>query len=321
MKLDPLSINSKHSPNIAFMQSSNLLDDSISKNDICAIITTYRPDNQFYERVERVREQVGLIVIVDDGASQGNLSLLAKWFRGSDKIIVHHHHANYGVAASLNTGIAIAKERGFRWILTLDDDSLIEPQTVKGLIHALKTIKRKKPIGVIGMSWTDRGTICKGNPLGGSRAGYAEKRGIITSGSLFAMTTFEKAGPFREDFFIDMVDYDFCLRVRTKGFLVIKLAEIGFDHSLGSRTVHHLFGMKLMIRHHDPKRLYYRVRNASVLMMESFDKDPLFAIALAFGNIQIICKVLLFERNKSEKLLGVMRGIKDGFLKRLGPRR
>jgi rhamnosyltransferase len=261
------------------------------------------------------------MVIVDDGACDENVSLLVKWFRGSDKAIVHHQRINSGVAASLNTGIAIAKERGFQWILTLDDDSLLESYTVERLIQALKTIKTKKPIGIIGMSWTDRGTACKGDPSGGARAGYAEKRGIITSGSLFAMTTFEQAGPFREDFFIDMVDYDFCLRVRTRGFLVIKLAEIGFDHSLGSGTVRHLFGMNVMTRHHDPTRLYYRVRNASVLMIESFKKDPLFAMVLAFGNIKIICKILLFEQNKSKKFLEVTRGIRDGFMGQLGPRK
>jgi rhamnosyltransferase len=303
------------------MQMSHILNDCPTKNDICAVITTYRPDNQFYERVERVRVQVGLIVIVDDGACEGNLSLLVKWFPKSDKVIVHHNLVNSGVAASLNTGIAIGKERGFKWILTLDDDSSIAPQTVEKLIHALKTIKTRKPIGIIGMSWTDRGTAYKDNPSGDHQEGYAVKRGIITSGSLFAMTTFEEAGPFREDFFIDMVDYEFCLRVRTKGFLVIKLDEIGFDHSLGSGTVRHLFGMKVMISSHDPTRLYYRVRNAWVLILECFKNDPLLAMALAFGNIQIIYRLLLFEKNKSEKLLNVLIGIKDGFMGQSGPKR
>jgi hypothetical protein len=41
-------------------------------NEVCAIITTYNPDKIFPKRVEYVRNQVGMVVIVNDGESFEN---------------------------------------------------------------------------------------------------------------------------------------------------------------------------------------------------------------------------------------------------------
>jgi len=149
---------------------------------------------------------------------------------------------------------------------------------------------------------------------------YSEKRGIITSGSLFSVETYKIAGPFREEFFIDMVDYDFCLRARAKGLHVIKLHENGFEHSLGRSTVHQILGFKVITYNHNALRLYYRIRNASVLIGESLKSDPLLSMALVTGNIWIVCKIILFERNKYRKMVEVIRGIKDSFTGKSGKR-
>ena len=41
---------------------------------------------------------------------------------------------------------------------------------------------------------------------------------------------FEAVGGFNEDQFIDLVDYDFCTKVRKKGYKVIQLSNIGMRH-------------------------------------------------------------------------------------------
>jgi GT2 family glycosyltransferase len=40
---------------------------------------------------------------------------------------------NVGIAKSLNEGISIADRKGFRWVLTLDDDTIAEPDLVENL--------------------------------------------------------------------------------------------------------------------------------------------------------------------------------------------
>ena len=195
--------------------------------NICAVITTFRPDKGFSERVERVKKQVGFIVIVDDGKCSENMLKLSKWFKDEKKIRLHHNMSNVGIATSLNTGISIAKDNGYRWILTVDDDSFVKSNLVERLIAGLKNIKTNKPIGIIGTLWREFNSESK--PII-RNAAYSEKRGIITSCSLFSMETYDRVGPFRDEFYIDLVDFDYCHRVKKHGFMIIELNELGFEH-------------------------------------------------------------------------------------------
>ena len=68
----------------------------IDPAEVCAIFTTFHPDNSFPCRVERIRAQTGLVIIVDDGATINNVNLLNTWFRDIPDIIVSHNPTNVG---------------------------------------------------------------------------------------------------------------------------------------------------------------------------------------------------------------------------------
>jgi len=82
-------------------------------------------------------------------------------FDKTNNVLLHHNIANVGIAASLNIGVSIAKSNNYQWILTLDDDSLVMPNIIERLIFGLSNIKTDKPIGLIGMSWTETNVIKK----------------------------------------------------------------------------------------------------------------------------------------------------------------
>lgn len=285
--------------------------------DICAIITTYRPDDGFPERVQRVRPQVGGIVIVDDGDSADNVARLRQWFPESSGVTLHHNLTNAGVGAALNTGIAIAQRGGYRWVLTLDDDTSIFPDMLTGLIEAWKTVMRQggKPVAALCMANVGAGAVrLPSGPL------LVEKRGVITSGSLIPLDVVETIGGFREEFFIDSVDYDYCLRARSRGYRVLKVNRIGALHHLGNEHRHQLGPFAVVTTHHTPLRRYYAVRNSTVLMREHFRDDPLYSLAVISFHLRTVALVLLFERDKQEKLRWMGRGFIDAFRNRLGKR-
>jgi rhamnosyltransferase len=288
-------------------------------SEICAIITTFHPEGELYKRVERVRKQLGLVVIINDGESYENVNGLNNWFENTKKVHLHHNITNVGIAASLNIGVSIAKSNNYKWILTLDDDSFVVPNIIERLIFWFSNIKTDKPIGLIGMSWIESHVIKK-EITTNDNLGYSEKRGLITSGSFFSIDTYDIVGPFREEFFIDSVDYDYCLRARDKGFAVIKLDEIGFEHSLGRSKAATLLGWKITIENHEAFRIYYGFRNSTVLALEYLIKDPFYSLAVLLRQIKILFIVLIFEKNKKAKLHSMIRGIKDGFKKNLGKR-
>ena len=130
-----------------------------SYKEVCAVVTTYRPNGSFSKRIEYTRQQVGMVVIIDDGDCMQNKLLLKTWFEKIDNVIYYHNIRNVGIAASLNKGIQIAREQGYEWFLTLDDDSALRSGMVDFLIMSLRKIKSKKPIGLIGMSWSQKGNI------------------------------------------------------------------------------------------------------------------------------------------------------------------
>jgi rhamnosyltransferase len=286
---------------------------------ICAIITTFRPDDGLYQRVMRVKEQVGFVVIINDGGCDENVLELNKWFEGIKEIHLCHNKSNVGIATSLNVGISIAKKNGYKWILTLDDDSLVKPKLVERLVNGLKNVKLDKPIGIIGMSWAEASDINEEKPMGENVA-YSEKKGIITSGSFFSVETYDIIGPFREEFYVDSVDYDYCLRARGKGYAVIKLDEIGFEHSLGRSKVFSIMGLKIIVENHEAFRIYYGFRNSTVLALEYLKMDPLYSFAVLVRQMTVLFIIVLFEKDKMGKLIDMFRGLKDGFKKKLGKR-
>jgi rhamnosyltransferase len=301
-----------------FKKSKSVFPD---QSKISAVITTYRPDDEFPVRVERIRHQVGCVVIVDDGASSDNVMRLKRWFSNTPKVLLHHNETNIGIAASLNKGIAIAKFEGCSWALTLDDDTLIAPDMVQTVVDYWKQIslQRRKPIALMGMLYRDvhTGEISdRRTSINGLE--YADKREIMTSGSLLSLDAYEIIGFFRNDFFIDFVDYDYCSRARSMGFRVIKIFKVGMEHSVGNLRLHNFAGVVVETYNHSPARLYYYFRNSLVFMREVFRSDPLFVLALLVGNLRTVVLIAFLESDKRTKIRYVLRGVLDGWRNRLG---
>jgi len=285
--------------------------------NICAVITTYQPDAYFSLRVERVRSQVGKVVIVDDRGNDYNLDILQNWFGDLADVTLHHNSENVGIASSLNRGAAIARSYGYDWILTLDDDSTVNPKMVEQLLFYLRKTDEGSPVGLIGMSWTQPGVreqVTNVNP----DCPWMDKCYIITSGSLFSLATFDEIGPFRDEFVIGFVDYDYCLRARAKGYRVIKVNEIGFEHVLGQPTAYRRFGRTMLARNCSAERLYYLHRNSTILLREYFWRDPKCVCIVMLHQFRMFFKVAFFEQAKMCKMRSMWRGMLDGLHNRLG---
>jgi rhamnosyltransferase len=285
--------------------------------DICAVITTYQPDADFSLRVERVRSQVGKVVIVDDRGNDYNLDILQNWFGELPDVTLHHNSENEGIASSLNRGVAIARSYGYDWILTLDDDSTVGLKMVERLLFYLRQTDDGSPVGLIGMSWT-QSDDCEPVMNVNLDRPWMDKCYIITSGSLFSLMTFDDIGPFRDEFVIGFVDYDYCLRARAKGYRVIKVNEIGFEHVLGQPTAYRRLGRTIFVRNCSPERLYYLHRNSTILAREHFWRDPKCVCTVMLHQFRMLFKVAFFEQDKMCKMSSMWRGMLDGWHNRLG---
>lgn len=289
--------------------------------DICAIITAYCPDDYFPERVRCIRAQVGLVILVVDGGGRPNIAnILKNLFQNDSSIIVSPLSENMGIATALNVGISIAKQRKYKWVLTLDDDTIAESDMMKNLIESWHIVTKQggKPIALMGMLSKDAYTGNVDDNCKYNNNFFVEKRGIITSGSLMSLDTYDAIGSFREEFFIDSVDYDYCMRARAKGYRIIKICKIGMIHSLGRAEEYNIGWFKVQTTNHSTVRRYYMYRNSTVLARDYFMRDPLYSLAVFFFQLKTLFVVLFLEKDKSMKLKFMLQGVMDGWRKRMG---
>jgi rhamnosyltransferase len=117
----------------------------------------------------------------------------------------------------------------------------------------------------------------------------------------------------REDLFIDFVDVEWCLRARSKGFVVLGVCAAGMTHSLGDT---HIYSVGRMRHVHSPLRLYYQVRNALWLY-----RSPQIAFGwklVSSWRLLLKCGFYVLRvQPRSSYCQQIALGLKDGFFARL----
>lgn len=284
---------------------------------VFAVITTYSPEVALVVNVARVAGQVGGVVIVDDGATNANFALLTKWFSENPLVTILSMEENSGIAAALNRGIRYAREHGADAVLTLDDDTLIAPGLVSVLAQRLQDWDESAKVGLIAPRWTHRAL----NPndealLAGAMCSQVKM--LITSGCLMPMAAFDAVGGFREEFFIDSVDFDLCFRLEDAGYAIVQLDAIGMVHSLGEGASRRICGVSLHSTNHSALRRYYAVRNSLTLARERLFTHPGFALrVLAWWPLTLL-KIVLVEDRRRAKLSAIIAGVRDFVARRYG---
>jgi len=273
-----------------------------AKQDVCAVFVTYHPDEGFPERVERIRGQVGHVVIVDNASSAEIRRTLASL--RSARLTVIENPENRGVAAALNQGVRAAEERGFSWVVTFDQDSAADPRLIESLLGVCANLPSRDlaRLGVLGSNHVDQNTGAMYLPVSEGAAGFEERKTVITSGSLIPVAAYEAIGPFREDFFIDGVDHEYCLRARANGFRVLISVAPRLVHAMGNRrTERPLPGFAVDTVNYTPFRWYFIVKNRLTLVTEYARHEPTWAAARAGRLLTQLASTLALEPRRLEK--------------------
>ena len=148
---------------------------------------------------------------------------------------------------------------------------------------------------------------------------YAERETVITSGSLLALAVFRRVGRMREDFFIDAVDFEYCLRLRRYGYKVIETLLPTLIHPIGVPTVQRVFGRLIVTTNHSPLRRYYIVRNRLLLARAYFFSEFSWVMNSLWALVKETAIVLLAEKERGRKMAATLRGLAHGLANRRGP--
>ena len=274
-------------------------------DDTIAIFTAYEPSENLKTSVLETLKQCTSVVVADNTplGKRNAIDVLGQ----IDHVTIIGDGSNIGLATALNNAVAQAVKA--KYFFLLDQDSCPQP----GLIYSLHSILQSKPeAGAIGPAPWDEKNNRFIDPRTSNRDDLAELPVIITSAMMIRKSAFETTSGFRDDFFVDCVDQDFCLQLRKSGWKVLQDKRILLPHSLGDMKWHGFGPFILRATHHPTWRLYWAARNGVMLSKEYFGFDKRWAIT----NLAIlgywIFTVALFEKPRIAKLQALFRGINDG---------
>ena len=206
-------------------------------------------------------------------------------------------------------------------MLLLDQDSRVDEGMVQTLFAVHAAFPHRDQLAVIGSGFLDvnRRAHAAGNES--HAESWEEVESVITSGSLLPLSNHALIGPFREEFFIDYVDSEYCFRARAKGFRVIKTRKPLMSHAIGAATEHSVLWMNKWTSNHSADRRYYIARNDTVMLREYGNYVlGLWALKSLSRCLRSCKRIALYEKMKASKIMAVVEGWWDGVRGHMGPR-
>jgi rhamnosyltransferase len=271
-------------------------------SQIAALVITYNPEQRLFSLLDVICQQVELVVIVDNGSRISIDKFLENRTYPNLKII--SLNANQGIAKALNEGLNFIFERRFEWVIQFDQDSIPRVDFVSQMMEELNSFGSKKP-ALLGCG---RGVFKE------DVKGFKDSITVITSGSILHLPSFKNAGPYREDFFIDVVDFEYAMRLRKLGFITGNSKRNLIEHQLGSVSNPETNLSWLSPTNHTAWRRYYRARNLVIVTRLYFFSFPLWILKYHLFHFFSIILVVLKENDKMGKLKSIARGLLDGLL-------
>jgi GT2 family glycosyltransferase len=277
----------------------------------------------------RQTRKIDKIIVVDNGSSDGTKDFLRREY---PEVIVLDLKQNRGIAGGTSAGLCLATATDEHdWIWLLDQDSVPSDDGLERLFEGLDWLDGAAAnVAIVASSCVDPETNLVWPPLlwrNGWRPLPANALSApacfvdatIASGSMVRKETIKTIGLPREDFFMDFVDLEYCLRLRGHGYKIAIIRDSVVSHSVGIPRKVRLFGHSAVWRDHLPWRHYYMARNEvftiwhyypgwgpkSSVIHRLFDRATR---VLLYGNHKLACLKMMF--------LGVIDGCKG----RLGVR-
>jgi rhamnosyltransferase len=284
---------------------------------VVAVVVTYHPDDGVWERLDRILGQVSWMVIVDNASGAEFQGKLEDYRRREGRVGLVLNSENLGIATAMNQGAAHPMAAGATWVLTMDQDSTIEPGMVAQLLGMVERQPEPARVGLIGPNFVDANGNSQMKSEGGED-GCIEVERVITSGSLVRQKVWRELAGFRDSMFIDSVDHEFCLRVRRAGYAVLLSRRVLMWHQMGSPGQVKLLGKMRSIPNYPPIRRYYRARNRVMMFKWYLFQEPRFVCRELLNIFGDGFFIVFYEKDKLSKAFAVVRGIWHGLIGRMG---
>lgn len=271
--------------------------------EICGVITLYFPQEDVFLNIDTYIRYLDRLFIVDN-TPDPDTRIHARLRERYPQAELCSFGKNLGVAKALNIGLTKGSAGGYRWLLTMDQDSFFEPAQAERFFASAEAEPGGAGTAVLSPSHQPRACV-EGACL------YEEQSVVMTSGNLLRIEVVSAIGMFDEKLFIDSVDHDYCLRVRKAGYSVLQATNCYLTHKVGELYSGSMFwGLrKREFRIHSPKRMYFIIRNGLYLEKMYTAVSPEYIRTHRKHVIDKITKALKYSDQRAEYLRYIVKAL------------
>ena len=289
----------------------------------CAGIVTYNPEiNKLKRNIDSLYKQVDKLVLIDNAS--GNIEDIEKLINNYPNVSIEKNEKNKGIAYALNQILRFADKNGYKWYISMDQDSCCSDNLVEQY--------------AINMPQEEKLAVLSPYVLNNSKVTLEEYRQMdlpaieeitqpidcITSGALNNVAAARKIKGYNSQLFIDCVDVDFNLRLMLMHYKIYRIntsymlqemgeaKEVKFIQLLYKMTHKNIFRRLRYTPVYSDFRLYYISRNSSY-MYRKYGKLAGKRMTPAWMRGQYIYYFLTFpiSHNRISMLKAINKGKKD----------
>lgn len=279
---------------------------------VLAVIPTFKPTVNVTHLVADLTKQGVDVLILDDASDSAESgSVLSGCIQAGAQVVIRRENKGIGESLEFARQRAIAEE--YDYLLTVDQDARLSGDYVS------------RGVCRFGSSGTDGrclnvGAVVPPNDvrlLGTSAPSWLSDCAAlfaIQSGTIYDVAALSAVGAFRVDFVMDVIDHEYCCRLRDAGFVILVDPELRMVHQLGDPVVRRFFGKSVRVTNHSAMRKYWQFRNRLILAWEVRRSDPSSCLVLLKAQAIQLLLVLLMEQKKRSSFVSIYRGLRDGLL-------
>jgi GT2 family glycosyltransferase len=258
------------------------------------------------------------ILLVDNGSTDGSVEYFRERYPGMEII---ENGENLGFAEGNNVGIIWSIKKGVKYVLLLNNDTVVEPMFLSALV---KEAENDLMIGFAGPKvyyynyngrtdvihsagakiYMSRGTA---PPIGLNeidKGQYNEVRQVAyLEGAcmLIKRDAIHKIGLLSPEYFMYWEETDWCVRANKAGLKIVYVPEAIVRH-------------KKDARHTSKTRTYYQCRNMFLFMKKNATKKQCILFLFYFFVFQFwfMTGVIIIYQKNIGAFIPLLRGIRDG---------
>lgn len=278
---------------------------------VSVLFVIYNPNQKEILHIKEVAANTQAVIVDNSSSrstelkSEGNLHYL---YLGGNK----------GIAEAQNVGINfITSHINAKYIVFFDQDSVVDNNYTNAICSEFERVcKNRSNLAILGPTVIrkDDGTVYAPFIRKETKDsyGFTVRREIISSGSCIPTSIIHAVGCNNPKLFIDYVDFDWCWRANSQGYICGITSKVKIYHKVGKHELH-IGSYRVIIS--SPKRYFYSYRNYLWLCRKKYVPCD-WKIKTGIKALARLFYFPLLVRNGIEIWKYMIKGVWEGLTKR-----